>query len=127
MSAQSSRPTHESALLPLVSADMGTSTSQDDERTQALADLARAEMLYRDALRIRDWAVGTAAENGHLLWEINKLTRDFDSAVEDVRYHAARGDELAGEIQKLRSSPSWKLGRAITLIPRKLRLLGSNR
>lgn len=127
MSAQTSRPAHESDHLPLGSDDMGSSTSQDADGAEVITDSARAEQLYRDALRIRDWSVGTSVENGHLLWEINKLTRDFNSAVGDVRYHSDRGDELARELQKLRSSPSWKLGRAITLIPRKLRLLGPNR
>ena len=106
---------------------MDASTSQDTDCAPVITDLARAEELYRDALRIRDWTIGTSVENGHLLWEINKLTRDFNSAVEDVRYHAARGNQLAGELQALRSAPSWKLGRAMTLLPRKLRLLGSNR
>ena len=81
-------------------------------------DGERAESIYRDALRIRDWSIGVARENGRTRWEIEKIRRDFNSAVEDARYHAARADEAELKAQRMEASSAWKIGRALTYIPR---------
>ena len=83
-----------------------------------LTELERAESVYRDALRMRDWSIGVARENGRTKWEIEKVRRDFNSAVKDAQYHQARADAAEQAIERMQNSTAWKLGRALTYLPR---------
>lgn len=75
-----------------------------------------AEQLYLDALRMRDWSISVAVENGRLLWELEKVRDDFNSAVLDVYHHMGRADGME-------KSVAWRIGRFITLVPRGIRRL----
>ena len=99
---------------------------QSDDMSQippggATYDVARVESMYMDALRARDWAIGIAVENGRLRWELEQVIRDFNSAVVDVNYHMERADDLAQKVSRMETSNAWKLGRALTSVPRRLR------